>query len=250
LVVPQGLGTLVPVAKVPHVERTRPYAAHPARRTIATAMYNLAPRRADTPLGLPAPQSTERAQTDGNDVERLYHALLRRWRVFLAIAGGFVVLVTLGTLLAPKSYTTTVRLLAGRADGASAAPDGSGTNLPILNALVLQSGVQSAETLAALAGQRDIASAVIQQLGLKVTPQQLLGRVSVQPVANTALLNLNVGWSSPDQSAQIANAFANAFVDQERDFVRSEAVAALGFLSKSLPDARDDMTKTASRLAK
>jgi polysaccharide biosynthesis transport protein len=214
-------------------------------------MYNIAPRRADAPLGLPQPHPTDRPlPTDGGDVERLYHALLKRWRVFLAVAGGFVVLVTIGTLLVPKSYTTTVRLLAGRADGAAGASDGNGTALPILNALVLQSGVQSAETLAALAGQRDIAAAVIQQMNLKVTPQQLLGRVSVQPVANTALLNLNVAWGSADQSAQIANSFANAFVDQERDFVRSEAVAALGFLSKSLPDARNDMTQTASRLAK
>lgn len=213
-------------------------------------MYNIAPRRADAPLDFPRQTPEKPLHSDGGDVERLYHALIKRWRIFLAVAGGFVVLVTLGTLLAPKSYTTTVRLLAGRADGASSAPDGSGTALPILNALVLQSGVQSAETLAALAGQRDIAATVIGQLDLKVTPQQLLGRVSVQPVANTALLNLNVGWSSADQSAQIANAFANAFVDQERDFVRSEAVAALGFLSSSLPDARADMARTAQRLAK
>src|SRR5689334_24640632 len=128
-------------------------------------MYNIAPRRADAPLGLPQPHPTDRPlPTDGGDVERLYHALLKRWRVFLAVAGGFVVLVTIGTLLVPKSYTTTVRLLAGRADGAAGASDGSGTALPILNALVLQSGVQSAETLAALAGQRDIAAAVIQQM--------------------------------------------------------------------------------------
>ena len=213
-------------------------------------MYNIAPRRADAPLDFPRQTPDKPLQSDGGDVERLYHALIKRWRIFLAVAGGFVVLVTLGTLLAPKSYTTTVRLLAGRADGASSAPDGSGTALPILNALVLQSGVQSAETLAALAGQRDIAATVIGQLDLKVTPQQLLGSVSVQPVANTALLNLNVGWGSADQSAQIANAFANAFVDQERDFVRSEAVAALGFLSSSLPDARADMARTAQRLAK
>ncbi len=185
---------------------------------------------------------------DGRDVERLFRAILKRWRLFLSIAGGFVVLVAVATLLTPKSYTTTVRLLAGRADQTTT-PD-STTALPVLNALVLQSGVQSAETLAALAQQRGIAANVVQQLNLKATPQDVLSRVTVQPVANTALLNLNVSWRSAEGSAQVANAFANAFVDQEREFVRSEAVSAIGFLSKELPDAQAHMRRTAETLAR
>lgn len=185
---------------------------------------------------------------DAQALSRIYSALRRRWRLFLAIAGGFVALVGVATILTPKSYTTTVRLLAGRPDS-NTAPEGGDTALPVLNALVLQSGVQSAETLAALAQQRDLASKVIAQLGLQTTPQALLGRVSVQPVVNTALLNLSVSANTPQKSADIANAFANAFVDQERDFVRAEAVAAIGFLSKELPNAEAQMRQTASRLA-
>jgi polysaccharide biosynthesis transport protein len=185
---------------------------------------------------------------DRRDVERLYSALLKRWRVFAAVAGGFVALVAIVTILTPKSYTTTVRLLAGRSDTNVATSDNS-TTLPVLNALVLQSGVQSAETFAALAQQRDIASTVIKQLNLSMTPKDLLGRVSVRPVANTALLNLNVSGKTPDESAQMANAFAGAFVDEERDFVRSEAVSAIGYLSKELPGARDRMRATATQLA-
>ncbi|HEY2474485.1 MAG TPA: Wzz/FepE/Etk N-terminal domain-containing protein, partial [Candidatus Cybelea sp.] len=186
---------------------------------------------------------------DGREIERLYRAILKRWRLFVAIAGGFVAIVALGTLLSPKSYTTTVRLLAGRSD-TSGAPVDNTTALPVLNALVLQSGVQSAETFAALAQQRDIATTVIDQLSLKSTPKALLGSVNVQPVANTSLLNLNVSWSSPDRSAEIANAFANAFVEEERDFVRSQAVAAIGFLSKEMPEAAKEMHDSATRLAK
>lgn len=184
----------------------------------------------------------------GRDLERLFRALVRRWRVFAAVAGGFVALVVIGTLLAPKSYTTTVRLLAGRSDS-SGTPVDNGTALPVLNALVLQSGVQSAETFAALAQQRDIASRVIDQLNLSTTPRSLLGRVSVQPIANTALLNLNVSWSSAERSADIANAFSNAFVEQEREFVRSQAVAAIDYLSKEMPSAAATMHQTSARLA-
>jgi succinoglycan biosynthesis transport protein ExoP len=186
---------------------------------------------------------------DKRDLDRLYSALAKHWRIFLTVAGGFVALVALATILTPKSYTTTVRLLAGRSDSSVAASDNT-TALPVLNALVLQSGVQSAETFAELAQQRDIASTVIGQLNLSVTPQALLGRVAVRPIANTALLNLSVSWKTPEQSAQIANAFSNAFVDEERNFVRAEAVAAIGYLSKELPSAQARMRTTASQLAK
>lgn len=185
-----------------------------------------------TPFAEPTGQPPE-----AHDFQRLYTALRKRWRIFVAIAGGFVLLVGAVTLLMPKSYTTTVSLLAGR-PGSDRAPSENDTALPVLNALVLQSGAQSAETLAQLAHQQDLAADVIARLGLKTSPGSLLGRVSVKPVVNTAILNLSATWKTPETSAQIANAFADAFVDRERDFVRSEAVAALGFLSQELPDAQ------------
>jgi polysaccharide biosynthesis transport protein len=187
-------------------------------------------------------------QDDRRDMERLYSALLKRWRTVAAVAGGFVALVAVATILTPKSYTTTVRLLAGRSD-TSLAPSGDSTTLPVLNALVLQSGVQSAETFATLAQQRDTAATVIKQLNLSMTPKEVLGRVSVRPIANTALLNLNVSGRTSDESARMANAFAQAFIDEERDFVRSEAVSAVGYLSKELPSARERMRATATQLA-
>jgi polysaccharide biosynthesis transport protein len=185
---------------------------------------------------------------EAHDLDRLYGAIRKRWRVLLAIAGGFIALVGLVTLLTPKAYTTSARLLVGR-PGSDIAPTGSDTALPVLNALVLQSGEQSAETLAELAQQQDIASRVVQQLNLPTTPGGLLGSVSVKPIVNTSLLNLSVKWRDPNRSADIANAFANAFVDQEREFVRSEAVSALGFLSHELPDARAKMESAQTRLA-
>jgi polysaccharide biosynthesis transport protein len=185
---------------------------------------------------------------DAHDLERLYAAFRKRWRLFLAIAGGFVALVAVVTMLTPKTYTTTVRLLAGR-PGTDIAPSGGDTALPVLNALVLQSGAQSAETLAELAQQHDLASTVVTKLNLQTTPEALLGRLSVKPIVNTTLLNLSVKWKTPDGSAQIANAFADAFVGQERDFVRAEAVAAISYLTQELPNAQAQMQKTASRLA-
>src|SRR5580698_3593622 len=209
-------------------------------------MSQIAPYTGDANLAYnAAPQGQP---SEAHDLDRLLGAIRKRWRILLAIAAGFIVLAGLVTLLTPKTYTTSVRLLVGR-PGSDIAPADNDTALPVLNALVLQSGAQSAETLAELAQQDDIASRVIQQLNLQTTPGGLLGRVSVKPIVNTSLLNLTVKWRDPNRSADIANAFANAFVDQERDFVRSEAVAALGFLSRELPNARSKMQSAQTRLA-
>lgn len=174
-------------------------------------------------------------------------ALRRHWRLFAMIVIAFVVLVAIATKFTPKSYTTTARLMAGNPN--SAAPPDSRTALPILNALVLQNGEQSAETFATLAQQEDIAADVVRQMQLNVSPVTLLGKVSVRPIVNTPLLNLSVSWRDRDTSARLANAFATAFIAREREFVRSEATTALGFLQGELPAAEANMRKTGSDLA-
>ena len=183
---------------------------------------------------------------EGLDLARLFSAIIRRRRVFLAVFGGFVMLVGIFTLFTPKSYTTTVRLIAGNPTDSSAA---SNTTLPILNALVLQSGAQSAETLAMLAQQEDVAAAVTQNLKLDASPSALLGHVSVKPITNTAILELSFSWKNAQDSANIANAFADAFILRDRDFVRSQATAALGFLSSEIPRAQSAMQSSAADLA-
>jgi succinoglycan biosynthesis transport protein ExoP len=184
-----------------------------------------------------------------HDLLRAWSVIAKRWRLFLALWFGFVTLVALATYLTPKSYTTTARLMAGRPSRDIAAHDND-TALPILNALVLQNGEQTAETFAQLAQQHDIAQDVIAAENLHVTPRALLGRLSVKPVVNTALLNLSVSWRSPEEAAAITNAFADAFIEQERSYVRSEAVAALGFLGKELPKAQGRLRIAQGRLAR
>lgn len=196
------------------------------------------------------PVSPPEQRGDVHDLARIWSALRKRWRLFSAIAGGLVLIVLVATLVTPKSYTTTVRLMAGRPSTTDSVVRDNETALPILNALVLQNGEQSAETFAQLAQQRGLANGVISSLHLATTPSRLLARVHVKPVVNTALLNLSISWSSPEQSARISNAFAQAFVDQEREFVRAEAVAAIGYLENELPAAQDRMRESAAKLAR
>jgi capsular exopolysaccharide synthesis family protein len=201
------------------------------------------------PEGEITPYSPAGQPPEAQDLHRLWSALARRWRLFAAIWAGFVLLVGAITFVMPKSYTTTALLMPGKPSGALNNTSDRDTALPVLNALVLQTGEQSAETLAELARQEDISADVVHDLKLDMTPQALLRHVAVKPVVNTSILNLSISWSDAQTSAQIANDYANVFIDREREFVRSQATAAIGFLTTELPAARQRMMSTAARFA-
>lgn len=201
---------------------------------------------------VPPKPAVQREPCEFGELQELagfWSVFLRRRRLFAAVCGGFVLAVALATVLTPKTYTTTTQIMAG-SPSTAATNNNSDTALPVLNALVLQSGAQSAETFALLAQQEDVAAAVTRDLNLKISPSALLGHVTVKPVVNTAILGISVKWRDPRTSAAIANAFATAFISRERDFVRSQATAALGFLSAELPKAEAQMRQSSSELAR
>lgn len=172
----------------------------------------------------------------------------RRRNAFFSIFGAFVAVAVILTLVIPKSYTTSVQLIAGKAfQGADAGT--SETELPILNAFRLASGTQSAATFAALLQQPNIAQAVIDDLQLNVPPGKLLSAMTVKPLTDTALLNVSVTWNDPKKSALIANDIAKQFVSHERELVGSSARAALSFVNHEMPKAADKMHRADSALA-
>jgi polysaccharide biosynthesis transport protein len=196
----------------------------------------------------PAVHSPPPQAADQHEIARFWSALLRRKLLFASIVVAFTALVGTVTYITPKSYTTTVRLLAG-STGSETTPSNGDTALPILNALMLQSGLQSAETFAELVQQQNIASAVASNLKLNLKPGTLLQHVTVKPVTNTAILDVSVSWKNPQGSARIANEFAKVFTDTQRGYVQSQATAALGFLSAELPEAKAHMQDAAAKLA-
>jgi polysaccharide biosynthesis transport protein len=183
--------------------------------------------------------------------------LARRIRPMLAIFFGFVVLVLVLSVVLPKTYTTTVKLIAGNSgaglnsDNGSSSSSSSGPNseIPALNALLVLSGVQSAETYVELFQEMPVAEQVIAQLGLHVSPHDLFRHVTVKPVTNTSIIALSVSWSDPNTSARIANAFGDVVVDRERQLVASQADTAIDFLNKQLPQAQKTMNDAQTALA-
>lgn len=161
--------------------------------------------------------------------------LKRRKKIALIALGSLLALLLIMVLTTPKSYTSDASVIVGM--GRQPSSGDAPTNLPILNALMVVSGIQTGETYAELMTEAPVASQVIAQLGLKTSDRGLLSKVKVEPVNNTSIIRISATWSSPQMSAQIANAFATAFIAHERDLVASQAETALRFLSAEMPAA-------------
>lgn len=207
------------------------------------------------------PLSSSTTENVQNDLSALARVLARRLRPMLAIFFGFVALVVILSLVLPKTYTTTVKLIAGNSgtginEGDSGSSSGSSSNsspnseLPALNALLILSGVQSAETYVELFQETPVAEQVIAQLGLHTSPHDLFKHVQVKPVTNTSIIALSVSWGNREMSARIANAFGDVVVDRERQLIASQANTALSFLSQQLPQAQKTMNDAQMQLAR
>ncbi len=185
------------------------------------------------------------------ELSALWRTLVRRRATVLQIFLIVVALVVVGTAVWPKAYTTTLKVIAGNANGPAAQQgSSSSTNLPVLNALVLESGMQTSETYAELFVESPVVQRVIQQLNLKVSPDDLTSHVHVAPVTNTSILAVSVTWKDPATSAAIANAFGQAIVQRERQLVSSQADAALADLRQQLPTEQQRMNQAQDKLTK
>jgi polysaccharide biosynthesis transport protein len=211
------------------------------------------------PTGAAPPISFSQPESTQTDIGGLGRVFARRLRPMLAIFFGFVGLVLILSLVMPKSYTTTVKLIAGNSgsslnssDSTSGGSTSAGPNsdIPALNALLILSGVQSAETYVELFQETPVAEQVISALRLSVSPHELLRHLAVKPVTNTSIISLAVTWGNPNGSAQIANEFGNVVVDRERQLVASQANTAMGFLNAQLPVAQKTMTDAQTQLAR
>ncbi|GAC1563431.1 MAG: polysaccharide biosynthesis tyrosine autokinase [Vulcanimicrobiaceae bacterium] len=165
--------------------------------------------------------------------------VLKRWKIFLTIFVATFLMGTIASETVPKSYRSTIRLMAGNpSQGQRGQPSDT---LPMLNAILAMSGQQSAETYADLLKEAPLAEGVSQRLHLGIDGATLLNAISVTPVTNTAIVSLTAKWKTAEGSAAIANEFGDAFVRQQRALVVAAADEAVGYLREQLPIAESKM---------
>ncbi|MGH7736986.1 MAG: GumC family protein [Candidatus Tyrphobacter sp.] len=172
-------------------------------------------------------------------------------RLFVAIAIVLAILGVLTVFVLPRTYTAEVRLIAGNPnrDATDLGDTGDAsqqqqTSLPILNALVIATGLQSTQTYAELIQETPVAKRVVDDLALPITPEALLSHVHVAPINDTPMLSLRASWRDPRTAALIANGMASAFVQRERELVAEQADAGIGFIASQLPQAEAQVRQT------
>jgi non-specific protein-tyrosine kinase len=135
------------------------------------------------------------------DLRRLI-AIIRPWLPVIAacsvLAGG-VAFVASGML--PKSYSARVTLIVGQSLS-SANPE--------YNQLLVSQRLSA--TYAAVATTRPILEAVIDEVGLNVTPPELAKRVHASAPLDSTLLMLSAEDEDPDRAAAIANTLATQLI--------------------------------------
>ncbi|HEY5094477.1 MAG TPA: polysaccharide biosynthesis tyrosine autokinase [Candidatus Eremiobacteraceae bacterium] len=187
-------------------------------------------------------------QSRENDFEKIFTTLVRRRRTFFAIFGVFFIVCLIYAFLWPKTYMTQVELITG-----NSATNLSGTNsdLPVLNALLAASGVQSVETYATLIQDKSVAAKVIKNLSLKhISPYDLLKyHIVVQPVTNTQIVTLQATWSTKETSAAIANEFGKVLIEKQRGLIAGQSVSEMQYLQTQIPSAQVTMNKANTALA-
>ncbi len=131
-----------------------------------------------------------------------YLNIVRRWIWLLALAA----MIAGGTALwvynhQPPVYAAQAKLVVG---------PGVDSPNPDLNAL--RTGGQLMQTYAQLATTRPVLQAVISDLGLRTTPEQLMQKIEVRSDAETQILTIRARDGDPARAAAIANAVADTLV--------------------------------------
>lgn len=125
----------------------------------------------------------------------------------------------------------------------------------------LITGTQSTESERELANQarvlrsREVAARVAQRVGFKGDPEELLRVLQVTADPEADLLTLITVWPNPHGAANLANAFAQAFLDQrlairrhDAEQVLQAARAAMADLERS-PTRGDERAELAARIS-
>lgn len=168
---------------------------------------------------------------------RQYINIARRWWWLiglLSILGGAVAFAV--SFLGQSTYESSTTVLINQAPGA----------LPSADAVL--SGQRVAATYAELLHQRPILQEVIDNLGLKINPEELDKQVRITPVRDTNLLVVYVRDTNPERAATIANEIVRVFIEQNLNFQTSRYAASLESLQNEMTAAQADIDRTEATL--
>jgi capsular exopolysaccharide synthesis family protein len=152
--------------------------------------------------------------------------LRRRWVVLCALA-----LAAAGSLVytwqSERQYSAASKVYVRKPDG-----------LLSFTEYTLYSGQINPNTQIALIKTRPVVERAVKRLG-NLPVDAVLGALRVENIPNTELIEIGVRWSDPVVARNIANAVAQAFVEERTSVAQRSQRATLAFLDDNLQKAED-----------
>jgi len=170
-------------------------------------------------------------------------------RKYIAIVRHWLWLIVLGTILAGGSayvisklttpvYRATTTLVINQASNYT----------PVTDYTSLITSQQIAKTYVELIKKTPTLEAVIKNLKLNKTNQQLLGMMSVTAVANTTLLTISVEDENAVNAQTISNEIARVFVNQVSDAQHARFGSSQDNLAEQMKQLQSDISATQNAL--
>ncbi|MDP9021777.1 MAG: polysaccharide biosynthesis tyrosine autokinase [Actinomycetota bacterium] len=170
---------------------------------------------------------------------RDYLAVVRRQKVLIAATVGIVVIAAMAvTLLQTPVYESTVELVVE--------PLGAAEQSALEQALF---GKTELETQRKLVSSTPVAGRVVEELGLDTTPEELLEHLRVNLLTETQILEITASHTDPEAAAEIAQAFADAYLEDRRENGLQRVLAATAALEERAEGLRERIDELGDRIA-
>lgn len=184
------------------------------------------------------------------DIKHILMTVWRYHRLIGCVLGGFIALALLYILITPSRYTAETLILLDRNKANVAADLSSATEKEFESSFV--------ESQVEIVKSRKIAAAVLETLGSDdyitalanedvVVQEQLIGQLSsglrVGRVGTTYVLSVRYTALNPLDAANIANAYANAYMLDQVDSGQGTSATGAEWLQKRLEELRDKSVK-------
>jgi Mrp family chromosome partitioning ATPase len=164
----------------------------------------------------------------GMDLPRLLAiARARRW-LFVGMVVVATVLALVGSLALPSRYEASADLLFGRTTNSDAIVAEGTTDTTVAPA-------REAATNLALASLDNVAARVEQRLPGSATVDEIRDAVTIKAQGTSDVATITSEWTSPDEAAAVANAFASEIVAQRREAERNDIQQAIDALQTTVP---------------
>lgn len=167
-----------------------------------------------------------------------YLSVLQKWTWLLVLAPLLTVGVTwYGSQRMQPAYQASTTLLISQMNG------------PSLDYYSLLTSERVAQTYAELFTKRPILQAVIDNLGVDLTPRELATKVSVRQPANTGLLEISVEDTDPELAVALANTLVDTFLTRNEQSFDSGAAGYERTLERQIKALEGEISRLEDELA-